>query len=124
MRVDDRLLEVRVADVRPAPGVEVELEAVRRRRGVLRGHIVDRAVAVEQEQAARLVRSLRARVFRDLRTDACGHYHHSVRSIAVSTSSVFQKSALRYFQPASARMHTTTPSSSSSASFRATCTTA
>ena len=42
----------------------------------------------------------------------------------VSTSAASQKSALRYFQPASASTQTTTPSSSSAASVRATCTTA
>src|SRR5205807_3412145 len=51
-------------------------------------------------------------------------YHQTVRSIERSTSSASQKSAERYFQPPSARIATTTPSSRSAASLRATCTTA
>src|ERR671915_482659 len=52
------------------------------------------------------------------------HYHQTRSSIEAPTSSAVQKSAERYFQPPSARTHTTTPSSSSSAIRRATCTTA
>src|SRR5262249_50670584 len=79
----------------------------------------------EGEETAGFVRSFRLRVVFELPRDGGGHYHQWPRSIEVSGSESAQKSADRYFQPASARMQTTTePCSTSSASLRATCTTA
>ena len=56
MGVEDRLLDVAVADVGPADGVDLELEVVRRRRGVAAGHVLDSRVAFEQHEPARFVR--------------------------------------------------------------------
>src|SRR2546423_13775698 len=124
MRVDDSLLELAVADVRPALGIDEQFEAKGRRRCVLTADVFHRDVAVEQEEAAGLVGILLARVCSDLGAHTVGDHHHSERSIDDSMSSADQKSALRYFQPASASTQTTTPSSSSAASLRATWTTA
>src|SRR5690348_5539390 len=120
--MDDRLVEL---DLRPAHGVEIQLEAVRR-GGLVHGRdVLDGSPVLEEQQAAGLVRRLGAGMGRDRVAHRRRDYHQSVRSIEPPTSSALQKSALRYFQPPSARMQTTTaPSSSSSASFRATCTTA
>src|SRR5262249_26135655 len=75
--------------------------------------------------AAGVVRRFRLGVLFVLPPAGGGHYHRWPRSIEVSGSGSAQKSADRYFQPASARMQTTTePCSTSSASLRATCTTA
>src|SRR6476469_9305448 len=97
------LLQVAVADVRPDDRVDEELEAVRRRRRVRAADVFDGEVAVEQEQAAGFVRRFVTSVRRDLGAKLGRHYHQSVRSIEVATSSASQKPALRYFQPASAR---------------------
>src|SRR4051794_37854731 len=126
MRVHDGLVELAVADVGPLQRIEEELEAVRGRRRVRRAHVLDRDVAVEQQQAAAFVRRFLLSVRSDRVADLRRDYHQRVCSIDCSTASasMSQNSALRYFQPASARTHTTTPSSSSLASLRATCTTA
>src|SRR5579864_254209 len=120
--MDDPLV---VVDVRPPLGIEEELEPVGRRRRVHGAHVLQGVSVVEQQETTRFVRRLVPGVRRDLVADRRRDYHHSVRSIDRSTSSAVQKSALRYFQPPSARTQTTTASSSSSAaSLRATCTTA
>ena len=126
MRMDDRLVEVAVAEIRPHDRVQAQLEVVRRRRRVLSGDVFDRDEAfgllLEQEKPAGLVRELGLCV-RDDRGPHDGRDHHQmVVSIdsATSSSGTSQKSALRYFQPPSARIVTTTPSSSSSASRLAT----
>src|SRR6188472_3736085 len=121
-RVHDRLLEIAVADIRPGDGIQAELEEVRRRRGVLAGHVLDGLVAVEEQEPAGLVRKLGAGVLGDRRPHRGRDHHQTVDSIDCSTpaSGASQKSALRYFQPPSARIATTTPSSSSAASRRAT----
>src|SRR5437868_15232915 len=110
MRMDDRLVEL---DLRPAHGIEEELEPVRRRSLVHRGDVLDGAPVLEQQQAARLVRSLGSGVGGDGLADRRRDYHQSVRSIEPQTSPASQKSALRYFQPPSARTQTTTAPSRS-----------
>src|SRR3954447_6594796 len=104
--------------------VELQLEAVRRRRGVVARLVALRLAVAEQDETASFVRHLALGVRDERFAHVGGNHHQTVRSIACSTSSFSQKSAERYFQPASARIATTTPSSSSSASFRATCPTA
>src|SRR3954465_13546470 len=104
--------------------VELQLEAVRRRRGVVARLVALRLAVAEQDETASFVRHLALGVRDERFAHVGGNYHQSVRSIACSTSSVSQKSAERYFQPASARIVTTTPSSSSPASLHATCTAA
>src|SRR5206468_656029 len=93
--------------------------------GIARREVtLGRAVA-EDDQAAGLVRLLGARVLFELNADPGRDHHQSASSIPASTSRpVSQNGAERYFQPASARTATTTPSSSSAASLRATCMTA
>src|SRR5258706_5807974 len=124
MRVHDDLIDVPIADVGPDARIEVELESVRRGRLVRAAHVFDGLVAVDQQQPARFVRRFVLRMRHDFGANRGRNYHHRVLSIDVSTSSAFKKSALRYFHPASASTQTTTPSSSSAASVRATCTTA
>src|SRR5207237_9123919 len=73
------------------------------------------------ELSRRLLLSMPAQ----LRAYPARHHHQNDRSIDASTSSAVQKSADRYFQPPSASTHTTVESvGSSSATRRATCTTA
>src|SRR5437773_5404667 len=104
--------------------VELQLEAVRR-RGRVPPRLVPLGPAVaDQDEAARFVGRLALGVRHELCTHLVGNHHQTKRSIDPSTSSASQKSALRYFQPASARTATTTPPSRSAASFRATRTTA
>src|SRR5439155_24038085 len=89
------------------------------------GDVAVRNAVAQDDHPARLVRLLGQRVLDERAPDGSRDYHQTVFSIDCSTSEVSQKSAERYFQPASARTQTTTPSSSSSAaSLRATWTTA
>src|SRR5207302_4543660 len=71
-----------------------------------------------------LVRGFGSRVLLEGGADLGANYHQRSASISPSTSSASQKEAERYFHPASARIATTTPSSSSPASLRATWATA
>src|SRR5438034_2552005 len=112
---------LRVPDLRI---VELELEAVGRRRRIAARLVALGAFVAQQHQPTRLVRRLLFRVRDQCGAHVGGNHHQTVRSIACSTSSASQKSAERYFQPPSARIATTTPSSSSPASLRATCPTA
>src|SRR5947209_2491297 len=123
MGVEDGEL-VAVVLEEPQAGIGLELETVRRRGGVATALVALRDAVAHDDEPARLVRLLGARVSDELGTHLLGDHHQSVRSMDCSTSSAFQKSALRYFQPASASTQTTTPSSSSAARVRATCTTA
>src|SRR5215212_1189594 len=104
--------------------IDLELEPVGRRGEVPARLIALRLAVAEQDQAARLVRRLGAGVFFEGGADLGADHHQRSASISPSTSSASQKDAERYFQPASARIATTTPSSSSVASLRATWTTA
>src|SRR5439155_15478323 len=104
--------------------VELELEAVRRRRGVPPGFVTLRAVLTEEDEPARLVRRLPLGVGDELGAHLGGYHHQTVLSIACSTSSASQKAADRYFQPPSASTATTIPSLRSPASLRATWPTA
>src|SRR6476619_2487951 len=107
MRVEDREL-VALVFQEPVLGLGVELEAIRARGRVAGGQVALGLAVVEHHQAAGLVRLL-------------GRDHHQTdSSITASGSGASQKGAERYFQPASARTATTTPSSSSLASLRAT----
>src|SRR5688500_9369680 len=108
----------------PRLGVGLQLEAVRRRRGVATRDVPLRDAVAQEDEAARLVRELGLRMLDERLPDLAGNYHQTVRSIDVSTSSESQKSAERYFHPASGSTQTTTPASRSAASLRATCTTA
>src|SRR5438445_6417917 len=120
MRVDDGERVALVLD-EPQLGVDLHLEAVRRREGVApRLEALGDAVA-QEEQAARLVRQLRAGMCGECLPHFRRDHHHSFAS---SISSPCQKPAERYFQPPSGRTHTTTPSSSSAARRRATWSTA
>ena len=65
MGVDDRLVDVSLADVRPHDRIEAELEEVRRRGGVFGWDVLDGNVLLEQEEAAGLVRELGAGVLAD-----------------------------------------------------------
>src|SRR5215211_2465170 len=108
----------------PDLGVDLELEAVGRGGAVAAGHVALGASVAEEQQPARLVRVLRARVLLERGADLRRDHHQTVRSIDVSTSAASQKSADRYFQPPSGRTQTTTASSRSAARRRATCATA
>src|SRR5207247_665295 len=88
------------------------------------GLVARRSAAAQEHEPARLVRRLSLGVLDELGAHPGRNHHQTVRSIACSTSSASQKSADRYFQPPSARIATTTPSSSSPASLRATWPTA
>src|SRR6266545_2183975 len=124
VRMEDGELVALVLE-EPVLGLGPELEAVRARGGVLGGEVALRPAVSQDDEAARFVRLLRARVFLEGRAHLGRNHHQTERSISASASGpVSQKPAERYFQPPSARIATTTPSSSSSASFRATCTTA
>src|SRR6476619_3080086 len=123
MRVEDRQLETLVLE-EPGLGRHLELEAVRRGGCVAAADVALGDAVAEHDEPAGLVRRLGLRVGAQLRPDLGRDHHQTVRSIDSATSSASQKSADRYFQPPSARMQTTTPSSSSPASFRATCATA
>src|SRR6185436_12143457 len=126
MRVEDGLGAVAVVQVGPHERIDLELEVVRGRGGVAAGHVFHGDVVLEHDEAARLVRQLGVRVGHDLRANRGGDHHQIVRSMdsATSVSEASQKSAETYFQPASVRIVTITPSSSSCAIFRATCTAA
>ena len=127
--MDDRLLDVAVAEVGPGDRVEPELEVVRRRRRVL-ARARTRPRRPPRAGAARRPRSgaRRARARRSPTAPRPGSprpgsppdraLHRRRRRRPRPRS---QKSALRYFQPPSARIVTTTPSSSSAARRRATC---
>src|SRR3954447_16746317 len=118
--VDDRELVALVLE-EPEVGIDLQLEAVRR-LGCVAARLVAVGDAVAQdEQAAALIRQLPSRVLGERLAHGRRHYHHSLLS---SISSPCQKPAERYFQPPSARTHTTTPSSSSPTRRRATWSTA
>src|SRR5262249_10178316 len=123
MRVEDGEL-VAVVLEEPELRIDVELEAVRRRGAVAPALVPFGDAAAQDDQATRFVRVLRLRVRDKPPAHGGRDHHHRLRSIDASMSSAVQKSALRYFQPASASTQTTTPSSSSAASLRATWTTA
>ena len=118
VRVHHRELVALVLE-EPDLGVRhAQLEPVRRGGVVDPRHVPLGDAVLEDEQPARLVRRVRPRRAPDRQARRVGDYHQTVRSIDSSTSSASQKSAERYFQPASARTQTTTPSSSSAASRR------
>src|SRR5579884_578137 len=121
VRVDDRELPAVVLE-EPELRLDLQLEAVRRRRCVPARLVAGGDALAEDEQPAALVRQLRPRMRRDRLPHGRGHGHH--HSFASSTAPPSQKLAERYFQPPSARMQTTAPSSSSSARRRATWRTA
>src|SRR5919106_6726714 len=123
MRVEDGELVALVLE-EPDLGVDLELEPVRGLRSIAAPHVLVRDSVAHQQDSTRLVGGLRLGVLRQCPPNFGGHYHQTVRSIDRSTSSASQKSAERYFQPASASTQTTTPSSRSAASLRATCATA
>src|SRR4029079_7122857 len=110
MGVHDRQV-VAVVLEEPDLGVDLELESVPRPGGVSPGLVPDGDVFAQDEQAAGLVRSLRARVLGDRPANLVGDYHQSL--VASSPRSPFHRGAERYFQPPSARTHATTPSSRS-----------
>src|SRR5215469_2072658 len=105
----------------PEVGVDLELETVGRLCCVAGGLVAVGDPVAQHEQPAALVRQLPLRVLGERLADRRRDYHHSLLS---SISSPCQNPADRYFQPPSARTHTTTPSSSSPASRRATWRTA
>src|SRR5437867_12199251 len=123
MRVEDRELEAVVLQ-EPRLRIDVELEAVRRLERVPPGHVALRTAVAEHDQSAGFIRRFRAGVVRQLGAKLGRDHHQTLSSIARDTSAASQKSAERYFQPPSARMQTTTPSSSSPASLLATWVTA
>src|SRR5581483_3577212 len=113
-RVEDGEL-VAVVLEEPDLRVDVELEPVRRGGAVAAGFVsLGRAVA-QDDDAARFVRRLGAAVLDQRGADRVADHHQSSRSIAGSTCFAVesQNGAERYFQPASARIATPTPSSSS-----------
>src|SRR5262249_21138336 len=97
-----------------------------RGRCVLARHVLHGDVVLEHDEPAGLVRQLRVRVRNERGANLGRDHHQIVRSMdsASSSSGASQKSAERYFQPASVRIVTITPSSISSAILRATWTTA
>src|SRR5436189_419271 len=107
----------------PHFGIELELEPVRRFRGVAPRLVPFGAAAAEDDHPTCLVRRLGAGVLLERGANVGADHHQSWRSIAASGSAASQKDAERYFHPPSARIATTTPSSSSAASRRATWTT-
>src|SRR3954451_1114032 len=119
--VEDREL-VAVVLEEPRLRRRVQLEAVRRGRGVAAGHVALRGLPPEEHEPTAFVRRLGLRVLDERAAHLVGDYHQLPASIDRSTSSAAQKSAERYFQPPSGRMQTTVPLSSSPASFRATWT--
>src|SRR3954470_3227430 len=124
MRVEHREL---VAVVLGEPQLRVrqlELESIRRRRLVRPRLVALRPPVAKEEQPARFVRRFALGVRDELCAHAAGDHHQTVCSIEASTSSASQKSADRYFQPASARTATVVDPSRSAASLRATCATA
>src|SRR3954451_21758433 len=108
----------------PDFGIDLELEAVGRGGEVSARFVALRLTVAKHDHAARLVRSVGSGVFLEGGADLGADHHQRSASISASTSWASQKEADRYFQPASARTATTTPSSSSAASVRATWTTA
>src|SRR4029453_17573820 len=122
VRVKDREL-VAVVLQEPGLGRNLELVAVRALREVRAGDVALGLAALEDDDSAGLVRAFRLGVLDERRAHRGRHYHQRWSSIVCAPS--VQKSAERYFQPASARTATTTASSSSSAAMRrATWTTA
>src|SRR5215831_12482280 len=124
VRVEDRELVALVLRIPDLGVVELELEPIGRCRGVAARLVALGQPVPKQYEAARLVRRLSQRVLDERRAHVGGDHHQTVCSIDSSTSSASQKSAERYFQPPSAKIATTTPSSRSSASLRATWLTA
>src|SRR4051794_23366284 len=124
MRVEDGEL-VTVVLEEPDRRVDLELVAVRRRQTVAPADVPVGDAVAEDEHAAALVRRFLLRMRAQLRADLGRHYHQSVASIDSSTSSSNQNGADRYFHPPSASTQTSVaPSGASSASWRATWTTA
>src|SRR3954464_11880321 len=121
MRGEDSEL-VAVVVEEPRLRRRVELEAVRRCRGVAARDVALGRVPLEEDEPAALVRRLLLGVLDQLAAHRLGDYHQLPCSMERSTSSAAQKSAERYFQPPSGRMQTTLPLSSSALSFRATWT--
>src|SRR5436305_796501 len=106
MRVENGELVALILD-EPDLGIDLELVAVRRLELVVAPHVALCDAVLEDDQSAALVRRLFAAVRTQLLANALRNYHHSVVSIDSSTSSAFQNSAERYFQPPSASTHTT-----------------
>src|SRR5262249_25489603 len=123
VRVEDGEL-VAVVLEKPALGLDLELEAVRARGRVAGREGALGHAAAERDQAAGFVRLPPPRVLLARGADRGRDHHQTASSIARSGSAASQNGAERYFQPASARTATTTPSSSSAASLRATWITA
>src|SRR6476619_3777170 len=123
VRVEDREL-VAVVLEEPNGGIDVQLEAVRGGRTVAAGFVAFGLAVTEDDDTAGLVRRLGPRVLLERAAHLGSDHHQRSASISPSTSSASQKEAERYFQPASARIATTTPSSRSAASLWATWMTA
>src|SRR5215203_2795799 len=121
--MEDRQL-VAVVLQKPRLGRHLEFEPVGGGRSVAAPDVAFGDTAVEHDETAGLVRRLLLGVSAQLGPNLGRDHHQTVFSIDSATSSASQNSAERYFQPPSARMQTTTPSSSSPASLRATCATA
>src|SRR5439155_1061922 len=100
----------------PGVGLDLEFEAVGRGRPVRAGDVALRNAVAKHDEAAGLVRRLRAGVCLEVAADLLRDHHQTVRSIDSSTSSfdASQNPAERYFQPPSARTQATTASSPSS----------
>ena len=94
VRVEDGEL---VAIVLEKPGLrgDVELEAIRGPSRVPTPDVALGDAVAEDDEPARLVRSLLLRVRAQLGADVLRDYHHTVRSIERSMSSAAQKSAER-----------------------------
>src|SRR5438874_697217 len=119
MGVEDREFVALVLE-KPDVGIDVELEAVGRSGTVAAGFVARGLAASEDDDAAGLVRCFGSGVRLEGGADLDADHHQRSAFISPSTSSASQKEAERYFHPASARIATTTPSSSSPASLRAT----
>src|SRR5918999_1483619 len=120
MRVEDGELVALVLEEEVGRVARSELEAVRACEHVLAGEVALGDAVPKRDQPAGFVRRLLSSVRDELLEDRGRDYHQTACSIARSTSSASHSGAERYFQPASARTATTTPSSTSSAKRRAT----
>src|SRR5215213_9615471 len=121
MRVEDRDLEALVLEEEVVGVARLELEPVRAGELVFGRQVPLGDAVPEREQAAGLIRRFGSCVLDQLVADGGRDHHQTEFSIADSTSSAAQNGADKYFQPPSARMPTTTPSPTSSASLRSSC---
>src|SRR3954465_7907431 len=124
VRVEDGELVALVLEEEVGGSAGLELEAVRARERVPAREIALGDAVAESDQAAGLVRRLRLRVLLERAPHGARDYHQMVRSSSSPPRASSQNDAEMYFQPPSARTHTTTPSSISAASLRATWTAA